>query len=349
MKLRVGLLNDSFAPMIDGVAVATKAYGDIIKQKHGEPIVIVPKYPNIIDDYDYKVYRYHSVPSDKLIGYRAGNPFSPTLVNRLRNERMDLLHVHCPFASAVMARVICSSAKSKVPMVFTYHTKFNTDIKTRVKIKQIQKIAHRFVLNNINHMDEVWVVSKNAGEDLREFGYKGNYRIMRNGTDYEKGKSPKERIDEIDRIYRIEPCELVFLFVGRMMWYKNIRLMLDTYAILKQNGMPFKAFFIHSGSADMAADAAGEYHFDFLGLVNTAGDYTGGFDCFRIAEKTVGIGDGIDGDIQQRAAGHAPIAGALVATAVGRHNIVIKIRLNHKFFNGAKLLFPFNGHKDNSS
>ena len=32
-----------------------------------------------------------------------------------------------------------------------------------------------------------------------------------------------------------------------MMWYKNIRLMLDTYAILKQNGMPFKAFFIGEG------------------------------------------------------------------------------------------------------
>ena len=247
LKLRVGLLNDSFAPMIDGVAVATKAYGDIIKQKHGEPIVIVPKYPNIIDDYDYKVYRYHSVPSDKLIGYRAGNPFSPTLVNRLRNERMDLLHVHCPFASAVMARVICSSAKSKVPMVFTYHTKFNTDIKTRVKIKQIQKIAHRFVLNNINHMDEVWVVSKNAGEDLREFGYKGNYRIMRNGTDYEKGKSPKERIDEIDRIYRIEPCELVFLFVGRMMWYKNLKIIIDSLKILKNKGIRFRMLFVGDG------------------------------------------------------------------------------------------------------
>lgn len=247
LRLKVGLLNDSFAPMIDGVAVTTKAYSDIIKEKYGEPIVIVPKYPNIIDDYNYKVYRYHSVPSDKLIGYRAGNPFSPTIVNKLRNEKMDLLHVHCPFASAVMARVICSSDKSKVPMVFTYHTKFSTDIKTRVKIKQIQRIAHRFVLNNINHMDEVWVVSKNAGEDLREFGYKGEYRIMRNGTDYKKGKSPEERINEIDRIYRIEPCELVFLFVGRMMWYKNLKIIIDSLKILKDKGIRFRMFFVGDG------------------------------------------------------------------------------------------------------
>lgn len=42
-------------------------------------------------------------------------------------------------------------------------------------------------MNNINHMDEVWAVSENAAKDLVEFGYKGKYRVMRNGTDYEKG------------------------------------------------------------------------------------------------------------------------------------------------------------------
>ena len=258
MKLKIGLLNDSFPPMIDGVAAATKAYADAINAGLGEAVVIVPKYPNVIDDYNYKVFRYHSVPSDRLIGYRAGNPFSPKIVSKLRNEKMDLLHIHCPFASAVMARVICSSNKSKVPMVFTYHTKFNTDIKARVKIKQIQKIAHRFVLNNINHMDEVWVVSKNAAEDLREFGYKGSYRVMRNGTDFKKGKAPQEDINEIDRIYRLQPDELVFLFVGRMMWYKNLKIIVDSMKILKEKGMRFRMFFVGDGKDRPAVEKYAE-------------------------------------------------------------------------------------------
>lgn len=259
MKLKIGLLNDSFPPMIDGVAAATKAYAEAIHKYHGESVVIVPKYPNVKDNYDFKVYRYHSVPSDKAIGYRAGNPFSPKIVNELRNEKMDLLHVHCPFASAVMARVICSSKASRVPIVFTYHTKFNTDIKTRVKIKHIQKIAHRFVLNNINHMDEVWVVSENAAEDLREFGYKGKYRVMRNGTDFKKGKAPQSEIDEIDRIYRIEPCELVFMFVGRMMWYKNLKIIIDALKILKDSGVRFRMFFIGDGRDRPAIEKYAEH------------------------------------------------------------------------------------------
>ncbi len=258
MKLKIGLLNDSFAPLIDGVATATKAYADIIHNKLGEAVVIVPKYPHVTDEYDYKVYRYSSVPSDKLIGYRAGNPFSPKIVSELKAENMDLLHVHCPFASATMARVLCASKKHRVPKVFTYHTKFNTDIKTRVKIKQVQKIAQKFVLSNINHMDEVWVVSEKTADDLREFGYKGKYRVMRNGTDYPKGRADQSLINEIDRIYRIGSDELVFLFVGRMMWYKNLKIILDSLKILKEKGLKFRMFFIGDGSDRPAVEKYAE-------------------------------------------------------------------------------------------
>ena len=247
MKLKVGLLNDSFPPIIDGVAAATKAYADNIHNKLGEAVVIVPKYPHVADDYDYKVYRYHSVPSDKMIGYRAGNPFSPKIVSEIRDEKLDILHVHCPFASGTMARVLCAAKRCRVPKVFTYHTKFNTDIKTRVKFKQIQRIAHKFVLSNINHMDEVWVVSEKTAEDLREFGYKGKYRVMRNGTDFKKGKADAEEISEIDRVFRLLPDETVFIFVGRMMWYKNVKIILDSLKIVKDNGYKFRIFFIGDG------------------------------------------------------------------------------------------------------
>ena len=247
MKIKVGLLNDSFPPTIDGVAAATKAYADNIHDKLGEAVVIVPKYPHVVDDYDYKVFRYHSVPSDKMIGYRAGNPFSPKIISEIRDENLDILHVHCPFASGAMARVLCAAKRCRIPKVFTYHTKFNTDIQTRVKFKQIQRIARKFVLSNINHMDEVWVVSEKAAEDLREFGYKGKYRVMRNGTDFKKGKSDAQSISEIDRVFRLQPDETIFLFVGRMMWYKNVKIILDSLKIVKENGHKFRMFFVGDG------------------------------------------------------------------------------------------------------
>ena len=50
LKLKIGLLNDSFPPVIDGVANTVKAYADLLYEQD-EPIVITPKYPRVTDRY----------------------------------------------------------------------------------------------------------------------------------------------------------------------------------------------------------------------------------------------------------------------------------------------------------
>lgn len=250
MRLKIGLLNDSFPPTIDGVANATLNYASVIHKKYGEPIVITPEYPNIIDDYPFEVYRYSSLKLRSQIPYRIGNPFSPITIGELHKKNMDLMHVHCPFASAVLARQINNSyVKSKrIPIVFTYHTKFDIDIDKFVVNKKLNKIARKFLINNISAADEVWAVSNGAGENLRSLGYNGDIRVMPNGTDFKKEKAPKEEIDRIKDIYRLRANVPTFLFVGRMMWYKNPKLILDSLSILKKNGIDFQCLFVGDGT-----------------------------------------------------------------------------------------------------
>ena len=248
MGLKIGLLNDSFPPAIDGVANTVKAYADILSSGCDEPVVITPKYPHVNDNYNYKVYRYSSIPTDKLIGYRTGNPFSPITISDLNLENFDLLHVHCPFASAVLANSIKTFSKKKIPLVLTYHTKFDIDIEKRIHIHGFRHIVTKFVINNINKMDEVWVVSEGAGKSLAELGYKGKYIVMPNGTDFPNGKASEEDIELIRKEYNIEPGCLVFLFVGRMFWYKNIGLSLEALKMLKADNVNFK--FLVAGDGD---------------------------------------------------------------------------------------------------
>ena len=73
-------------------------------------------------------------------------------------------------------------------MIFTYHTKFDVDIAKAVKAKFIQKETIRLLVNNIEACDEVWVVSKGAGENLKSLGYEGEYRVVNNGVDFAKGR-----------------------------------------------------------------------------------------------------------------------------------------------------------------
>lgn len=244
---RVGLFNDSFPPTIDGVANAVYNYADIICKNHGEPIVITPKYPNVIDNYDFEVYRYHSAKLTANMPYRVGNPFSPKTIHDLAKKDFDILHVHSPFASSVLAHEVSLLSKKKIPTVLTYHTKFDIDIDRYIDNKQFNKVAQKFVKKNINFADDVWAVSNGTVESLRKIGYSGEVFIIPNGTDFKKGKASKESVSELDRIYCTKDEELVFLYCGRMMWYKNIKIILDALKIIKDANIKFKMFFVGDG------------------------------------------------------------------------------------------------------
>ena len=244
---KVGLFNDSFPPTIDGVANTVYNYANILNGQYATPVVITPKYPNVVDNYDYEVYRYHSAKLTSSMPYRVGNPFSPKTILDLSRMNFDLLHVHSPFASSVLAREVSVFSKRKIPTVLTYHTKFDIDIDRYVENKQFNAVARRFVSTNISFADEVWAVSNGTVDSLRKIGYDGEVFIIPNGTDFKKGRSSETDIAELNRIYRTEDAELVFLYCGRMMWYKNIKIILDALKIVSDNEIKYKMFFVGDG------------------------------------------------------------------------------------------------------
>lgn len=243
-KIKVGLLNDSFIPQTDGVVMAVKNYAKILHENYGGVVVAAPSFPGYRDREDYKVIRYPSSPGGERIGYRIGNPFSVSSVRRLRSERLDILHAHCPFSAMVLARFV--RKHMRVPIVLTYHTKFEIDIEKKVGLSGLKFASTKLILNNISAADEVWAVSRGAGESLRKIGYTGDFKVMENGTDFARRRSSKYEIAALR-----EQCgvgdDICFLFVGRMMWYKNIKFTLDALKVLHDRGVEFKMIFVGEG------------------------------------------------------------------------------------------------------
>ena len=244
-KLNVCLLNESFPPVIDGVANAVLNYADIIQRKHGKAVVAVPYYPDVIDKYPYHVVRYPSIDTMKSIGYRTGIPYWPSAIRELVKCDIDIIHSHCPFVSTLVARSLRASANA--PIVLTYHTKFDIDIKNAIELGFMQTAAIKFIVSNIEACDEVWVVSEGAGENLRSLGYTGSYIVMENGADFPRGAADIEKITAVSTEYKLEENIPVFLFVGRMMWYKGIRIILDGLFRAKMQGLRFKMLFVGGG------------------------------------------------------------------------------------------------------
>ena len=246
-KRSICLINDSFPPVIDGVANAVTNYATVIQKDFGNATVVTPYYPNANDSvYSFPVLRYPSIDMTKLVGYRAGFPLSPELMAQVEERHIDLIHSHCPITSTVLGRML--RQRLHVPLVLTYHTKFDIDIANAIHSKRLQEASIKLLVENISACDEVWTVSRGAGENLRSLGYQGKYIVMPNGVDFPAGRLPEGMIHGVGEGLDLPNGVPLLLFVGRMMWYKGLRIILDALKQLKNEGRDFRMVFVGKGN-----------------------------------------------------------------------------------------------------
>ena len=257
--MKVCLLNDSFPPVIDGVANTVMNYADILtKSGKAEALVGTPRYPDATyDQYPYRVVPYRSFDTTGLMmGYRAGNPLTMNAIREMTEFQPDLIHTHCPVSSTIMARILRN--ETGAPIVLTYHTKYDVDLARAVKAELLREGGIRTMVNNIEACDEVWTVSEGAGESLQALGYQGEYRVMANGVDFPKGRVAEEEVKKATEGYDLPADVPVCLFVGRIMKYKGLPIILEGLSKwATDSGTDFRMVFVGGGAdrEEMIADA----------------------------------------------------------------------------------------------
>lgn len=258
-KKTICLLNDSFPPVIDGVANAVQNYAQQICLAKRNAVVITPAYPDSEDDqFPYPVVRYPSLDFRKMTGgYTAGIPFSPHITRQLDGREVSLLHTHCPVVSTILGREL--RAVVDAPLVMTYHTKFDIEISQKIKGRPLQARAMHALVQNAAACDEVWAVSHGAAENLRAMGYEGECIVMPNGVDLPLGRLSAEEIVRVTSGFDLPEGVPVFLFVGRMMWYKGLKIIIDALAIQQQRGTDFRMVFVGSGAEEKQIRAYAEH------------------------------------------------------------------------------------------
>lgn len=249
-KLKIAIGTEAFPPTIDGTSTVAKCYADIINNQLGEAIVVTPKNPNQEDyKYPYEIYRYKSLFTFGE-GYPVGWPFKEEFATDIIAKNVDVLHSHCPIATSYFFRRI--NRICRIPQILTYHTKYEYDFDQRIPTHIVRHRAYGFLLNNIKSADEVWITSKGTAESLRNVGYEGDYVVMPNGCDLPKVHCTDNDHAMIRRKHNIPKDAPILLFVGRMMWYKNIKLILDACKILKDKGRDFRMIMIGMGPDEFA-------------------------------------------------------------------------------------------------
>lgn len=241
------LLNDSFPPYIDGVSNTVVNYARVIKNNGGNVSVITPDAKGADDSrFEYPVIRYPSVELSKFYGYAAGNPIPISTLREYATHEVDILHCHCPVVSCLVARELREIINA--PLILTYHTKFEQDIGNTFRGQIPREIAIKGLVENVSACDELWTVSKGAGESIKALGYRGDYVVMENGVDIPRQRASDSQMIEVTKGYDLPKDIPTFLFVGRMMWYKGIKIIVDALAALNSQGIDFRMVMIGSGA-----------------------------------------------------------------------------------------------------
>ena len=246
MELNVGLFNESFPPVMDGVAVCVQNYAYWIQQKVGGVSVITPnKLGANYGQYPYEVLDYLSVPVPFRHPYVTGiAQIDPLLRAKLARRKFKIVHAHSPFSSGLMAAQVAKS--QNIPLVATFHSKFKDDFKKVVPSDMLVDQAIKIVMEFFDRADEVWVPQASVEEVIREYGYKGHVEVVDNGSDL-VADYPESYFEDSRRVLGIAPDEFVFLFVGQHIWQKNTRFIIEGLERIKD--LPFRMFLVGTGYA----------------------------------------------------------------------------------------------------
>ena len=249
-KITIGLFNDSFYPMADGVIMVVDNYARELS-KYAHVIVFVPSYkdkPYDDSSLPYKVVRSKSL-NISFLDYALPIPKIDNKFQRKLNKyKLDIVHIHSPFSMGHAG--LAYAKKHNIPCVATLHSQFKQDIKKVVKSNFLATKINDTLIRLFNQCDECWAVNKEVGRIYHEdYGYKVVPKVMGNATNMLPLEDPKEADSYINRKYKIKFNEKVFLFVGRINTLKNILFIVDSLKRLKEikPKFKFKMFFVGSG------------------------------------------------------------------------------------------------------
>ena len=245
-EYNVGLFNDCFPPVMDGVSVCVNNYAYWMQKMVGNVAVITPNVPGT--DYsvhDFDVIDFFSVPVPFRKPYVTGvAEMDPAFLRKISQSRFKIVHAHCPFGTGQAAQRIAKL--QSIPCIATFHSKYRDDFSRVIPEKHLVDLIIKRIISFYEGADQVWVPQASVEDVIREYGYKGKVEVVDNGSDL-CADYPEKYFVEARESMGIGKDEFVLLFVGQHIWEKNVKFIIEALETIKDQ--QFRMFFVGTGYA----------------------------------------------------------------------------------------------------
>lgn len=240
--MKVCVITENFLPKIDGVTRTLARLLDHLLDQGDQVLIIGPK--KNIDT--YKGIEVCGTPGIELFFYPElrTNFFKPSLLQKIRDFNADVFHFVDPILLGPQFLIVCQLCFPEIPRVTSYHTNIALYASNfgfpvfKYPIWALQRMIH-------NSCSLVLCPSPSTSKELETQGFEvSKVIIWPRGVDISLF-NPLQRSIELRQSWfdvsgirsnRVND-DIVLLYVGRLSWEKNLRLLAEIYLHLSKFGV----------------------------------------------------------------------------------------------------------------
>ncbi len=271
--MRIALMTNNYKPFLGGVPISVERLKNGLEALGHQVTVFAPTYEEQVEEVG--VFRYATCMKHFLGGIVLPNPFDRRIEQEFCKNTYDVIHVHHPVLIGNTARYL--SKKYHIPLVFTYHTRYeqylsyvgvirmleqgagkqNADGSLPIYAKMDRAIMHgiqdvlvpKWLRSFLKHCDYVFAPTRGMQQYLQEACQLSDEKIAILPTGLEEAAflvKPEEK-EALRKRYGAEDIPLL-LSVSRMSHEKNVEFLLESIARVKeQYGKPFRLLMVGEG------------------------------------------------------------------------------------------------------
>ncbi len=223
--MRIGMMTETYKPYVSGIT----SYITLNKaalEKAGHQVYVFTFGDPDYEDEEPNVIRSPGLPivdTGFYISFQYNQPARRLLYT------MDVVHVHHPFLSGILARRYCKPRG--IPIVFTNHTRYDLYAHYYMPILPDpvgESIMQSYLPSFCRACDLVIAPSEGLRQILLRMGVDANIDVVPNGVDLQPFSNPAKRRERAEFGFR--PDHIVLTYMGRLGPEKNLSFLLRAFA-----------------------------------------------------------------------------------------------------------------------
>ena len=244
--MKIAMMTNNYLPFIGGVPISIQRLSDGLRREGHTVPVFAPTYREQTADRD--VVRYRTLITGIARGAAVPDSFDRDIEREFAKGEFDVIHVHHPMMIGWTA--VYLSRKYNVPLVFTYHTRYEQYASCYTKgICKLDRIMPLYLHGFLKRCDFVFAPTAGMQDYLTDICHVPveNTGILPTGIEQANFNVSQETAAEIRRLYGAEHMPLL-LTVSRMASEKNVSFLLESLARVKAlYRKPFRMLMIGDG------------------------------------------------------------------------------------------------------